>query len=67
MLLKSFLKLIRTNEIISIYSPLNNQYLQRETDKANVKKEYLNYKVVGVNTNFTYGDFTILEIDIVRQ
>lgn len=67
MLLKEFLKLIRTDEIISIYDPLTNQYCQIETDKANVKEEYLGCKVVEVGANFTYGNNTMLDIDVVRQ
>lgn len=61
MRLKEFLELIRTDEIISIYDPIENQFFQKEIYKEDVVEKYLHYKVIGINTNY---DNAVLEIDI---
>ena len=66
MKLKEFLELIRTNEEFNLYDPVENEYLQLEIFKENVREEYFGCKVTGVNANFSYGNDAILEIDIVR-
>lgn len=64
MRLKEFLKLIRTDEIINIYNPIENRYYQCEKDKENIDETYWDYKVVGIET--TYDDFynSVLELHI---
>ena len=62
--LKEFLELIRTDEIITIYDPIENQYYQEEICKENVEEKYLHYKVIGVNTNYDDSYNAVLEIDV---
>lgn len=69
MQLKKFLELIRTDETINLYNPIENRYLQKEEYKGNIDKKYFNCKVVGINTKYIYDGFfgnTILEIDIIN-
>lgn len=64
MTLKEFLKLVRTDECISIYDPLTNVYLSHEKFKENYNGEYDNCEVTGVETNLTQGGYSVLEINI---
>lgn len=66
MKLKKFLELIRTDETINLYNPIENCYLQMEKFKGNIDEEYFNYKVVGINTNYDSFSNSILEIDIIN-
>lgn len=67
MTLKDFLRLIRTDEAISIYDPLTNVYLLHEKFKEDYKGEYDNCVVTGVTTNLTQGGYPVLEIEIFAQ
>lgn len=67
MTLKEFLKLVRTDECVSIYDPLTNVYLSHEKFKEDYKGEYDNCEVTCVTTNLTQGYNTVLEIEIFAQ
>lgn len=67
MTLKNFLKLIRTDEIISIYDPLTNVYLSHEKIKEDYNGEYDKCVVTGVTMNTTQGNCPVLEIEIFAQ
>lgn len=67
MILGEFLKLIRTDEYISIYDPLTNVYLCHEQFKENYNGEYDNCMVTGVATNLDQGYNSVLEIEIFAQ
>ena len=67
MILKDFLELIRTDEIISIYDPLTNVYLSHEKFKEDCRGEYDNCVVTAVTTNLTQGGYSALEIEIFAQ
>lgn len=67
MILKECLKLIRTDESISIYDPLTNLYLSHEKFKEDYNGEYDNCKITGVETNLTSSGYPVLEIHIFAQ
>ena len=67
MTLKEFLKLVRTDECISIYDPLTNVYLSHEKYKEDYKGKYDNCEVTGIETNLTQGYNSALEIHIFAQ
>lgn len=67
MILKEFLKLVRTDECISIYDPLTNVYLSHEKYKEDYKGEYDSCMVTGITTNLTQGYNPVLEIEIFAQ
>jgi hypothetical protein len=66
MSLKEFLELVRIDEIVSIYDPAENVYIQLEILKEDIKDEYLHYKVIGIETNFDDGYNPTLEINVSR-
>ena len=67
MVLRDLLKLIRTDECISIYDPLINVYLSHEKYKEDYKGEYDNCVVTAITTNQTQGYYPVLEIEIYAQ
>lgn len=67
MTLKEFLKLVRTDECISIYDPLTNVYLSHEKFKENYNGEYDSCVVTGITTNLDQGYNPVLEIEIFAQ
>lgn len=67
MTLKNFLKLIRTDELISIYDPLTNLYLSHEKIKEDYHGEYDNCVVTGIETNLSQGGYPVIEIEIFAQ
>lgn len=66
MSLKKFLEFIKADEIISIYAPVENVYIQLEIFKENIKDEYLDYKVIGIETNYDSGYNPTIEINVSR-
>lgn len=64
MTLKDFLRLVREDEIVSIYSPAKNIYMQYETCKSEYDSKYDNCIVIGVETNLTDGYNAVLEINV---
>lgn len=67
MVLKDFLKLVKIDEVISIYDPLTNVYLSHEKFKQDYKGEYDQCVVTGVTTNLDQGYNAVLEIEIFTQ
>ena len=64
MTLKNFLKLVRADELISLYDLAHNVYICQEKCKDDHDRQYDQCRVTGVNTNVTHDDYAILEIDI---
>ena len=67
MLLKDFLKLVRDVEIIDLYLPSRNVYLQLEVTKQDYDKKYDDYLVVGLESNLTSDYCPVLEISIAAN
>lgn len=67
MILGEFLKLIRTDECISVYDSLTNVYLSHEKYKEDYNGEYDNCVVTGITTNLDQGYNPVLEIEIFAQ
>ena len=64
MLLKDFLKFVRDDEIINLYMPSKNIYLQIEVSKQDYDNSYDECLVVGLESDLTSGYFPVLEISI---
>ena len=62
--LKDFLKLVPEHELINLYIPSRNVYVQLETIKLDYDRSYENYIVFGVETNLTNGYNSVLELNI---
>lgn len=62
--LKDFLKLVSEHELINLYIPSRNVYVQLETIKLDYDRNYENYIVLGVETNLTNGYNSVLELNI---
>lgn len=67
MQLKALLKLLRSDEVINLYDTIDNQYLQRGECKGTIHSEYYDCKVVGINSDYTSNECSILEIDIAHK
>lgn len=65
--LKDFLKLVKMDDIISIYDPLTNVYISHEHFKEDYNGEYDDCVVTGVTTNISQGYHPVLEIEIFAQ
>lgn len=63
---KNFFKFIGHDEIIVLYDPFRNIYLERYDCKQEYDGEYDGYEVIGVNTNVDDGYNAVLEIDVME-
>lgn len=64
MVLKDLLKFVREDELINLYMPSKNIYLQIEMTKQDYDKSYDECLVVGLESDLTSGYFPVLEISI---